>query len=101
MCIRPVTCSRQIPFHAQRMHTNTGQADTRRLVHKKCAGLVLNFWMRSVGTLQSSAPLQDVLTSAQPTIHEKRCKLIDTGQTMYVSRDTEAISCYHCCRGKK
>jgi hypothetical protein len=70
MCIRPVTCSRQILFHAQRMHTNIGQADSRRLLHKEYPGLMLNFWMRSVGTLQSSAHLQDVLTSAQTTIHE-------------------------------
>lgn len=78
------------------MHTNIGQAYSRRFVHRQHPGLVLNLWMRSVGTLQSSAHLQDVLTSAQTTIHEKRCKLIDTGQKMYVSRDTEALSCYHC-----
>jgi hypothetical protein len=45
--------------------------------------------MLSVGTLQSLAHLQDVLTSAQPSIHGKR-NLIDTWQKMYVQRDTEA-----------
>ena len=57
ICIRPVTHSRQIPFHAQWMHTNIGQRGTRRLVHNKHGGKMLNFWMHSVGTLQSSAPL--------------------------------------------
>jgi len=89
MCIRPVTHSRQIPFHTQTVHTNIGQAYTRRFVHNKHAGIVLHFWMLSLGTLQSLAHLQDVLTSAQSSIHGKR-NLIDTGQKMYVSRDTEA-----------
>jgi len=39
--------------------------------------------MHSVGTLQSSALLLNVLTSARLTFHEKRCKLIDTGEKMY------------------
>jgi len=62
------------------MHTNLGQADTRRLVHNKHAGILLNFWKHSIGKLQSSAPLQVVLTSAQSIIREKHCKLIDTGE---------------------
>jgi len=62
------------------MYTNIDQADTRMFVHNKHAGIVLNIWMHSVRTLQSSAPLQVVLTSAQPIIREKHCKLIDTGQ---------------------
>jgi len=84
MCIRPVTHSRQIPFHTQTVHTNISQADTRSLVHNKHAAIVLNFWMLSLGTLQSLAHLQDVLTSAQPSIYGKR-NFIDTGQAQKLS----------------
>jgi hypothetical protein len=48
MCIRPVMRCRQTPVHTQRIHTHIGQADMRRLVHNKQAGVVSTFWMRSV-----------------------------------------------------